>query len=306
MAYRVDHHEYEQEPQPRQPQRRVHILRLLKGTVDGTIEPDDAYKKLSRMPLPKAVLSAGQLALEEAVYAPDIDRSIEWLSKSAESFDRVLRITASEGRSITSPDGAQAALRKAQLPNYSSYIATGELPSPAIAKRALGSTIDVAAKLTQGIQDVSEDKHRSNTKHMLIGFLAEADVLALSQRYAVQEHPDQSWFPLIANHSDDHHSWSKRLAHEGWDVSIYTHLNERPELSYRLQVKSSRGALLKDKIDYSQAGIDVVCLNPDLNLPHDQYTVTAIADELVRDQSGDARAARRLDARMEKLLDILG
>lgn len=287
-------------------QRKSRIFKLLRGTVTGSVRPTEAFTTLRRMEYTDAILSAGNLALDEALRTSSIEISSEWLDKAAKSFERVIEKTNSGGEVITDPAGGAAAMRKAQLPNYASIAATNELPGGAIAQRALDCTVDVAIKVKRGIDELIGNKQQGMAKMSLFGLLAEADVLSLGQRYAVREHADRSWFPLLARHEDDHHGWSHSHKHDAWDISVYTHLGPVPKLSYKVQVKSSALALQRDRQNYEDAGVDVVCVDPDLKFRKEHYAVLRIAEELEQDRCGDTFAASRLDMRTERLLDILG
>lgn len=293
-------------PEPAEQQRKSRIFKLLRGTVTGSVRPSDAYTTLRQMEYADAILSAGSLALDEALRTPSIELSSEWLDKAAKSFDRVIHKTDSAGDSITDPAGGAAAMRKAQLPNYASIVATGELPGGTVAQRALDNTIDIAMKMKRGLDGLIANKHQNIAKMSLFGVLAEADVLAIGQRYAIREHTDRSWFPLLAMHEDDHHGWSHNNKHDAWDISVYTHLGTAPELSYKVQVKSSALALQRDPHNYEDAGVNVVCVDPDLKFRKEHYTVLRIAEELEMERQHYRNADSRLDMRAEKLLDILG
>jgi len=286
--------------------RKGRMFRLLRGTVTGSVRPTEAYNTLRQMEYADAILSAGSLALDEAMRTPSIELSSEWLDRAGRSFDRVINKTDSSGNVITDPAGGAAAMRKAQLPNYASIVATGELPGGTVAQRALDNTVDVAMKMKRGLDELIADKQHNVAKMTLFGILAEADVLSIGQRYAIREHADRSWFPLLAMHEDDHHGWSHNHKHDAWDISVFTHLKSAPELSYKIQVKSSALALQRDPHNYEDAGIDVVCVDPDLKFRREHYTVLRIAEELEKDRCGDTFSARRLDMRTDRMLDILG
>lgn len=292
--------------EPAEQQRKSRIFRLLRGTVTGSVEPTEAFATLRRMEHADAILSAGSLALDEALRTSSIEASSDWLDKASKSFERVIEKTNSGGEVITDSAGGAAAMRMAQLPNYASILATSELPGTAIAQRVLDNTVDVAMKMKRGIDQHIINKQRGIAKLSLFGVLAEADVLCLGQRYAIREHADRSWFPLLAKHEDDHHGWSHNYKHDAWDISVYTHLGSAPELSYRVQVKSSTLALQRDRQKYEDAGVDVICVNPDLKLRKERNTVLRIAEDFNQERLGDPFAASRLDIRTDKMLDILG
>ncbi|MDB5182711.1 MAG: hypothetical protein JWO47_495 [Candidatus Saccharibacteria bacterium] len=141
----------------------------------------------------------------------------------------------------------------------------------------------------------------------LNGVLAESFVLLSLQRYALKTHPDMTWVPLPSVGREDSTGSEGSVFQPTWDISVYTALDEQPELTYKVQVKKGREGLYPrqyaDDITMVYACEDLA-FPSERNVNNSSYvSVPRLLREIAPD--ADSRAVDRWDSRTEKLLDIL-
>lgn len=140
----------------------------------------------------------------------------------------------------------------------------------------------------------------------LRGTLGKYAVLLLAQRHALQEIGCEDWLPLQSSFSEDHAG--DCLTDTGayaWDLNIFTPgVGNEPQKTYSLKIRN-----YNDGSSPTPSG-PTLYIYPDLMLrPTEQWTgqqIIASCDLEVRTPDRAARVTQELDARAEKLLDILG
>lgn len=268
---------------------QYHSGRISRADSIDRLERTDRYGKLT----------AAHLAIEQAMEASNFDKTNSWIERARVNLD-VVSATDTSGSGM---DGhkARALLDLSQLPLMAYLACFGELPPVNLVRSAYGETIQAVDKITTA--------HKLRRDPVLSGLLAEAGVILLGQRYALNALGDGSWLPTHSLHSEDHANHRHHDENRAWDVTFHADLGAGPEKSYLVQVKSDDGPG-RDERRYTDGHIEGIIplhFNPDLTYETEGYNgLINTFDELIAEAYGDSRAATTLDYRTEKLLDVLG
>jgi hypothetical protein len=138
------------------------------------------------------------------------------------------------------------------------------------------------------------------------GALGEMAILLLAQRYALREVGCEEWLPLQSTFSED--NGGDCLGDSGdfaWDLNIFTPSEDNglPDKTYNLQIKN-----FNDETGDPPLG-PTLYINPDLVLrPDDSWVygkIIAACDFEAQSPGGSERLTRELNARTERLLNVL-
>ena len=270
------------------------LMEFRKGHLSRTetinrLEHTDRYGKLS----------AAQLAIDEAFATRDFAESSGWIDRAKSNLETVATTGPAHGK--MDEHKARALFDMSQLPAVSYLACFGELPPVKLVQTAYDAS-------TKTIKKIGE-AYTETRSGLLAGMLAEAGVILLGQRYAINNVADGSWLPLHSLYGEDHanrrhHSQENRA----WDVTFLTDVGEGPQKSYLVQVKSSphAGAEKDRYTDHDAEGIIPVHFRPDLTYaPEGNHGLGNAIAEIVAEAEGQEIDVGSLEGRTEKLLDIL-
>ncbi len=278
---------------------------ILVAMHEGRLTPPDAIERLAGTDR-NGLMAAAGLSVEQAVEAPSFEKSDSWIQRASSLYDRVAK-TDSSGVGCDELT-ASSLFAHSQLPLISYLACFGELPPVALIKPAYEASVGVAKRISEAIRlDTG-----LNYNHRLgsAGVQAEAGVILLGQRYAINNIGDGSWLPIHSLYSEDNANRQYHLGeNRAWDVTFFTQLQETPEKSYLVQVKNRDNPESGNRYgDSDDKDIIRIHYDPELTLLSDGYKrgIRNTIDELFREEHGDASVTRSLDARTDKLLEILG
>ena len=195
-------------------------------------------------------------------------------------------------------------------PGYRSVLVDGELADVETAQKMYSQLCEVTKIGAKALED-----YEGNTGQELAGQLAEAETLLILQRFSLQQLGDGSWLALPSQiHEDFGHNNGYQEDYatggaEGWDISVFTNYGDEPEATYKVQVKSS-GHSAHAGGEYQS---DIAVINP-----WEDGVIVAFDDRrkvsagsiargcCMENELGRIRASETLDARTERILDILG
>ncbi len=267
------------------------------------LPPPVAIDRLERTDR-SGLVAAAELSVEQAVTATSFEKADPWISRAKTMYEKVARTDATQ--SGCDEFSAKSLFALSQLPLVAYLALFGKLPPPALIKPVFKSSVEVAAKINIATsRDTNPDyRHRKGCA----GVLAEAGVILLGQRYAINDIGDGSWLPIHSLHSEDnknrqHHSGENR----SWDVTFFTQLGEEPQKDYLVQVKNKEGGATHKYADGDADGITRVHFHPQLTFRSERgHGLSNTVHEFVSEAQGDTAASRALDERTGMLLEILG
>lgn len=278
-------------------------LTIRLAQMNGEISLEEAVNRLEYTNR-EGLVAAGKMAVQIAANAPDFETASGWIQRAGDTFERASEIPIGGSHGA---DHAEARLGLAQLPLMGYLAMFHSLPPKKLVEKAYESTVEVISKVVHDWQNHRYDKD-SDQKNTVLGTASETAVLLLGQRYALTSSIEESsWLPLHSLYSEDHANKTRRAYNRAWDVTFYTDLGESPEKSYFVQIKTS-DYIQRDRrhLKKSAAHITHIYFTPDLAFNNEKGIPTLNAiDELAAECDGDSYAKYNLQARTEKLLDLL-
>lgn len=270
----------------------------------GEICMEDAVERLEHTGR-DGVVFAGKMAVELAAKATDFDSASHWIQRAGSNFERAIDSAHDTTQRATR---VEARLGLAQLPLVGYLAMFHKLPPRKLVEKAYEGSLEAMSEVEQDFKHFAH-RNGSEEKSSLVGIATETAVLLLGQRYALSSSIDESsWLPLHSLYSEDHNNKTRNAYSRAWDITFYTDINNLPEQSYLVQVKSSdythpergrRNASIEPIIELN--------FNPDLAFPNEKgLPAMATLRELQKELSGDPTTQHNLHIRTEKLLDILG
>lgn len=241
---------------------------------------------------------AAEICLQEAAFSKVKDKQEQWLDLAQKGYEYI----ASDTRDAMYTEKAKSLLQLAQFEAYRKLIVDGKLPDAEVANKIYTDTLHVSHEIVKKHWDIPNNN--ALLKSDMSGAIAETSILLMIQRFALNAGITDSWFPVFSFVGEDNMNLKERdIANKGWDISLFTHTTELPELSYKLQVKSTNGYG-----EHYADDISVVSLFPDLKLgPHEFISSSLIAEECYTEGIlGAKNYGSRLDIRTEKLLEQIG
>jgi hypothetical protein len=202
---------------------------------------------------------------------------------------------------------ATARARKLYLPVSGYHILENGLPPDRLARMVHRGTIDIGMALSE--RQISGEESAADTEEMSVQ-IARLGVLSLLQRFAIQKPGSETWFPSIANITEDRRNAYLREANRGWDVGVYSKVVKdpltKPHLDFKVQLKTRRqndaaaARLLAE-------GVTLVCLDPDLRVDNaEPFIGTRILEECRAELFNPVQdITDRLDERTDKLMEII-
>lgn len=178
---------------------------------------------------------------------------------------------------VASDATLRAEVIDAYLPFYGILADTKKLPEHKISERVMEKLVDVALNVSDRWDDYEHKLRQNHDVTQLTGCAAELGALMLLQRFAVEKIGDGSWWPAPTTVTDARLHSSGSQWNSNWDISVLTQLSETPELSYRLEVKSSQAALERSNRSYD-----------------DDIHVVAFREEVLTGESGGAWPLRKM------------
>lgn len=172
---------------------------------------------------------------------------------------------------VVSDATLRAEVIDAYLPFYGILADTKKLPEYRLGERVIGKLVDVALNVSDRWDDYEHKLRQNHDATQLTGCAAELGALMLLQRFAVEKIGDGSWWPAPTTVTDARLHSSGSQWNGNWDINCFTQLSDTPELSYRLEVKSSEVAR-----DRSNRGYD------------DDIHVVAFREDVLTGESGRA------------------
>lgn len=298
--------------------RRAEITRLARETSPMGVSSEYqhgrtplaiAVQRFERSGSVKGLLDAAELCLEQAFKEDGLEKTGEWLGRGKHNLERIVHNNVAAETPVKH-ETVRALLHLAQLPNTQHLALTNAIPPVRKAEGAYQQTVKVMHSLTPAFQRQRQNSARHSDVAFQAGTFAEASVLLLGQRHALREMGDQSWFPMMAWHSQDHANTHGTTINRGWDVSVYTDIDGVENPTYRIQVKSSDQATTHhERHAQTIPGISFIVLRDALSLSktdRQHFSVTKVIAELACEAEGnDPRVTERLDARTNLLLDAL-
>lgn len=253
---------------------------------------------------PFGLMVAGEIALEE-VSKRGPSYVSTWMSRAAQLYRKSINANPTDSPRLHIGTKSKAATRLAQYRIYEDMYAKERLPEKPLVEGSYKKLVSQGASYVDLLRGTYLTD-RTKGPIELRGHIGEVAVLLLAQRYTLQSIGCEEWLPLQSLFREDHGGdCEKQVDEPTWDISILTQMgrNEKIETSYKIQVKSSAAEVTENP------EVTVVRL-ADIALTEDDYR---IPEKIIRgcklelDQSeGLDRVTEELDARTEKLLDILG
>lgn len=235
-------------------------LDALQATVDfcsatGYEQQLAAIQEVSRVRTIDGLATTGLMHVEAAFSAPSSDLVLEHIEQAKHDIITAKRLDLG----LSNTTRTRAALTLASMDLYQALALTGNIPSPKFHERAYDGTL--------GIAEIFLDKCRKRTLTFEdIGSASEISVLLLLQRFAINEGIEE-WMAVPSVYSQDNeHGW-KELKNT-WDISVLTQYDrtEAPNITYKIQVKSSPEASYK-KAPYGNEVVEIIA-NRDLRSPN--------------------------------------
>jgi hypothetical protein len=185
------------------------------------------------------------------------------------------------------------------------------LPSPEVTQQVYQNLLGVGQAHADSFHTLraNNSKRANAAAQALSGNMAEIATLLLLHRFSLELN-DQSWAATPSFISEDRKQGRVASVNRHWDISVFTHTDDQPELTYKVQVKTSTNNQdEKSHIPYAD-DITMVYLQPDLRLSkQDRFGSSVIISECAVEYESGGQAPRvsdQLNARTEKLLNILG
>lgn len=268
----------------------------LRRYLQKQVSADDVVKLLKNGKQNKFL--AAEICLQEATYSTTPDRKEKWLNQAQRGFEYL----ASDTRDVMYSEKAKSLLQLAQFEIYRALIVDGKLPDNNIAQKVYYKTLQVSHEVVKQRWNTPGQSEKSKIE--MSGDVAETSILLLGQRFAINAGITDSWFPVFSFVGEDNMKLKEpSYTNRGWDISFYTHNADELEMSYKLQVKSTRGFCEQYAND-----VTIVCLSPDLRINAKEYISSSlIAEECYSEEVlGSKLYTHRLNVRTEKFLDQLG
>lgn len=271
---------------------------------DNKLETENAIQQLRCMGS-AGYLYAAEICLDQS--ACGVTKSDEWFDRAEDNLRQTFRYGEPSRLDSNALIQSKSAVRLAELPLYRLLRLESRLPSQndlELVSDAYSHVITAGMKLAY----LFERNHvrDSSLTGSVIGELSEIAVLGLAQRYALAENLFDCWLPLTATAREDiGFANSDSNGNFSWDISIYTQLSGRPELTYKLQVKTSPTPY-KSVTDAYSSEINLISVTPDLEVGNNHYQNYSdkIIQELYKEYfcGSSATISRRLATRTLQLL----
>lgn len=255
---------------------------------------------------PGGLNKAGDACLEQAFSIPDEDEALALLTAAGDFWSRsVICGKMFDGIMSKATGHARAQLDMLPLQHYHRLL--GRLPPRGLQIQSYNALLLTGAAHIDAMNmsyQTAEGRPRGDD---IKGQVAELDVLLLLQRFGIREAPEGTWQAYPSLQSNDRGGGKGSYFKNRYDIAIVTDADATGEidLSYTVQVKSNAFASELRNNHYIDS-ISVVGLKPHLALSKHDNPVTAILEELLLEQGGNAEATRCLDLRTEQLMDIIG
>ncbi len=243
-------------------------------------------------------LEAAHMAVEQAMYSANFDEASFWLGRAEVGYQKVVATDVSTEK--LDDKKALAMFHLSQLPLLSYMACFDSLPPVKLVE-------SVYKKTTATIKEISQT-YQQNRSQLLAGILAEAGVILLGQRYAINSVGDGSWLSMHSLYGEDHANRHHHTENRAWDVTFFTDMGSGPERSYLVQVKTSIHGRNNNRHNENDIeGITPLYFMPDITLKREGYEgLVNTINELHAEASGYSHHTRNLDQRTDKMLDILG
>lgn len=265
-------------------------------------------------------LMAAELLIEEAFDSAGSYHAIEAVQHANDLLTKVETEYGYSGKPDEQASYARARMLKAQMPGFGSVTSSAELPSQKVLANMYFGSVLTAFNLAldySALKNPKSDKELS-TRSNLKGILSEASVLLLAQRFSMKNDLSRSWFPLFSLHRENHSNGHGATFNTASDISIFTDLDSIPMATYGIQVKSFDNQLSRPTRSLMTDARGVrflseIHLNPMLCSRKDKRErffdsstiVRECYSEMHMDNNSDNSVTRRLDARTERLLEII-
>ena len=206
---------------------------------------------------------------------------------------RSLQLRRTEG--FLDSYSGRSLVRLANLPLYRSHILSGAMPSGKRLRQAYWDTVEAGHQHLSALEQAPDDVFSGE----LVGNISEIETLALLQRFGLIL-DDRSWLSVPADMTQD----MAPLADQRWDISVYTQVgkSQPPAMTYKVQVKS----LFHPGERTYAPEIAIVHPMDDLGLGSRRIGIGTIINDCKGEYRNPAQFTPVLEARTEKLLDILG
>lgn len=213
--------------------------------------------------------------IEAALLSDDSDQIVRCTGKAV---DRLGSLRDKSKRfDVVSDATLRAEVIDAYLPFYGILADTKKLPEVKIGKHVMGKLTDIALDISDKWEHYDRKIRQQHQVGRLTGCASEIGALMLLQRFAVEKIGDGSWWPAPTTVTDARLHSSGSQWNGNWDINCFTQLSDTPEVSYRLEVKSSEVAR-----DRSNRGYD------------DDIHVVAFREDVLTGESGKAWPLRSM------------
>ncbi len=196
--------------------------------------------------------------IEAALLSDDSDQIVRCTDKAVERLSSLR--DKSKRFDVVSDVTLRAEVIDAYLPFYGILADTKQLPESKIGECVMRKLADTAL-------DVSDKwdhyNHKIHKVGRLVGCASEIGALLLLQRFAAEKIGDGTWWPAPTTVTDARLHSSGSQWNGNWDINCFTQLGDTPELSYRLEIKSSQVALERSNRSYDD-DIHVVAFREDV------------------------------------------
>ncbi len=209
--------------------------------------------------------------------------------------------------SIVSSDMIRARILNAYQPFFGMLALTKQLPPPPVGRRVYNDLTDVGSDVSSNWGSYYKEFRQQGES--LNGIGSELTTLLLLQRFTVQQVGDGSWWPAPTTISDARLDRGGGAQNGNWDINCFTQLEDLPELSYKLEVKSSEAA--KQRSRTYDDDIAVVSLREDVltSAKGRPWGVSSALSLFEHEQQGATTYCRHpgdvLNAMSGRLLDAL-
>ncbi len=275
----------------------------MNGMLRANIGLEVAYDYVRNdLPYEKTIARLGRIGLTAETTLAEVHlQQAVWSPGEADTMlDRAEAVLEKRVYSGEQGFDLRATTRLAQIPIYRSLLGNPKFPEAKTVIQAQYLMLDAAGIAVN--HDAYEQQEPSRKRHVKVGMMSETAVLLLLNRFAILSELPQDWLPVSSFLAED---LGPSAGTAGWDISIYLPSRKgRPELGYKVQVKSSLHATQTCAKD-----IAMVIVSHGLTTTNEVSTTSAqIIKECRRAERRDSPPKvllRNIGERTDKLLTIL-
>lgn len=246
-------------------------------------------------------LDAAGAMLEIARRSKDISKQMVYFDEARVQYERLAQSSRVGERSIA----GRAEMTHINFTSIQSIFFAGVIAPFAVRSSTYSDLIGAGLRQTDSLHRMRDwDKEKAE----VIGNVGEIAVMLLLQRFGLQDDCEDSW-AAVPSFAFEDKGTGKHFESSTWDISVFTQYDREtaPERNYKVQVKASDryGKVYDEDISQVHVYPDLYLGNEDIHAVKSGHFLSKIIAECAIEQE-KGLLTERLDARTEKLLDILG